>query len=125
RRAQQALALRLGPLLFRDVTRDGRPSDHPPGFVRDRRGSHRDVDAVSVLSLAHGPEVLDPFSPPEPLQPTAQLLPLAGWCDPEDRAADHLLGGVAVHALGAAIRSEEHTSELQSREKLVCRLLLE
>src|SRR5690606_40144000 len=27
--------------------------------------------------------------------------------------------------LAAAIRSEEHTSELQSRENLVCRLLLE
>src|SRR5690606_39448892 len=26
---------------------------------------------------------------------------------------------------GAAVRSEEHTSELQSRENLVCRLLLE
>src|SRR5436309_10097439 len=28
-------------------------------------------------------------------------------------------------ARGAAVRSEEHTSELQSRENLVCRLLLE
>src|SRR5438445_8693973 len=28
-------------------------------------------------------------------------------------------------ALGGAIRSEEHTSELQSRQYLVCRLLLE
>src|SRR5207302_8589914 len=28
-------------------------------------------------------------------------------------------------ALGASYRSEEHTSELQSRENLVCRLLLE
>src|SRR5947209_16864355 len=27
--------------------------------------------------------------------------------------------------LGAAVRSEEHTSELQSRQYLVCRLLLE
>src|SRR5690606_40039888 len=27
--------------------------------------------------------------------------------------------------LGPALRSEEHTSELQSRENLVCRLLLE
>src|SRR5690606_41999182 len=27
--------------------------------------------------------------------------------------------------LGAIVRSEEHTSELQSRENLVCRLLLE
>src|SRR5690606_40320652 len=32
---------------------------------------------------------------------------------------DSNLGGINVH------RSEEHTSELQSREKLVCRLLLE
>src|SRR5207249_10657220 len=29
------------------------------------------------------------------------------------------------HAVGAAARSEEHTSELQSRFDLVCRLLLE
>src|SRR3712207_8161203 len=28
-------------------------------------------------------------------------------------------------ALGAVVRSEEHTSELQSRQYLVCRLLLE
>src|SRR3712207_7692856 len=28
-------------------------------------------------------------------------------------------------AVGEAARSEEHTSELQSRQKLVCRLLLE
>src|SRR2546421_2169621 len=41
------------------------------------------------------------------------------------------LGGVLVgrHALvgrrGGVVRSEEHTSELQSRSDLVCRLLLE
>src|SRR5256886_7681266 len=29
------------------------------------------------------------------------------------------------HAPAAAVRSEEHTSELQSQSKLVCRLLLE
>src|SRR5690606_40669833 len=33
--------------------------------------------------------------------------------------------GVVVDALPDGLRSEEHTSELQSREKLVCRLLLE
>src|SRR5690606_41009104 len=32
---------------------------------------------------------------------------------------------VTAAQTGAAVRSEEHTSELQSREKLVCRLLLE
>src|SRR3712207_7800450 len=41
------------------------------------------------------------------------------------------MGGIAVvaddaqHVLGIARRSEEHTSELQSRQYLVCRLLLE
>src|SRR5690606_39912178 len=34
-------------------------------------------------------------------------------------------GQVRVNASAAVVRSEEHTSELQSRENLVCRLLLE
>src|SRR3712207_8305114 len=38
------------------------------------------------------------------------------WHDP---------GGGAGRAVGADLRSEEHTSELQSRQYLVCRLLLE
>src|SRR5690606_42038739 len=42
---------------------------------------------------------------------------LPGW------AAARRLGGHG--GLGSADRSEEHTSELQSREKLVCRLLPE
>src|SRR5690606_41319176 len=42
------------------------------------------------------------------------------------RFARPFLGLVAFPAmLFAALRSEEHTSELQSRENLVCRLLLE
>src|SRR5206468_11530457 len=50
------------------------------------------------------------------------------------RAADQLFRTVpvkahaalrGVHRLGNAERSEEHTSELQSRSDLVCRLLLE
>src|SRR2546428_8521750 len=35
------------------------------------------------------------------------------------------LGGNPVHAGWWLVRSEEHTSELQSRSDLVCRLLLE
>src|SRR5690606_41733666 len=34
-------------------------------------------------------------------------------------------GNIKTHFSGRMIRSEEHTSELQSRENLVCRLLLE
>src|SRR5690606_41737593 len=42
-------------------------------------------------------------------------------------ALDGLLEGSdhGIGALGVVHRSEEHTSELQSRENLVCRLLLE
>src|SRR3712207_8568952 len=48
----------------------------------------------------------------------------------EARRADHeaverQLAGVVGDEQHAAARSEEHTSELQSRQYLVCRLLLE
>src|SRR3712207_8468947 len=40
------------------------------------------------------------------------------------RLADLQVGGLR-HARQQVVRSEEHTSELQSRQYLVCRLLLE
>src|SRR5690606_39712043 len=58
-----------------------------------------------------------------------------GWKEPKDmttiiqrRARDVHAGDVIIRDPGvhvACTRSEEHTSELQSRENLVCRLLLE
>src|SRR5690606_40550629 len=51
---------------------------------------------------------------------------VAGFAD--DLGDAHGRGGgmvVAHEAAFASVRSEEHTSELQSRENLVCRLLLE
>src|SRR5436305_7853808 len=39
--------------------------------------------------------------------------------------APFVLNGQTIHQLQARQRSEEHTSELQSRPHLVCRLLLE
>src|SRR3712207_8563323 len=38
---------------------------------------------------------------------------------------EHRNAGSGAARLGADVRSEEHTSELQSRQYLVCRLLLE
>src|SRR3712207_7143693 len=43
--------------------------------------------------------------------------------DPRDPPPRHVLGEPEVHL--ELERSEEHTSELQSRQYLVCRLLLE
>src|SRR5436309_12395141 len=43
---------------------------------------------------------------------------------PQDAQALDQVAGL-LHAALPALRSEEHTSDLQSRENLVCRLLLE
>src|SRR5688572_32427714 len=59
---------------------------------------------------------------------------IAGWCSPArashlgEEAAQHELEDPAVLEvvdLLGGVRSEEHTSELQSQSNLVCRLLLE
>src|SRR3712207_7341283 len=42
-----------------------------------------------------------------------------------NEAIAKLLGRLPQDLIGLPIRSEEHTSELQSRQYLVCRLLLE
>src|SRR2546430_3797897 len=59
---------------------------------------------------------------------TAITLPrLAGVRDwiAVDTAAQEVIGAIAVARSAAVMRSEEHTSELQSQSNLVCRLLLE
>src|SRR5690606_41939996 len=54
---------------------------------------------------------------------TAQV-PIIAWCSlPIDSA--RTLRSMSAAAMALPLRSEEHTSELQSRENLVCRLLLE
>src|SRR3712207_8471270 len=42
-----------------------------------------------------------------------------------EQEADRLLLDAVEHRVEHVVRSEEHTSELQSRQYLVCRLLLE
>src|SRR5258707_2918130 len=65
--------------------------------------------------------------PPGPHQPCAaaraHAAPGAGHAVPLPQAAE--CGHVRTHRGRGLRRSEEHTSELQSRQYLVCRLLLE
>src|SRR3712207_8820641 len=70
------------------------------------RGAH---DALAVAQQALAQVVLD--------RRRADLRAL--------RQLGHLQQAVAAHARNDPWRSEEHTSELQSRQYLVCRLLLE
>src|SRR5438477_9136336 len=51
-------------------------------------------------------------------------IPLADL-DPLLEGVQQDVGAGAAHRFGVEIRSEEHTSELQSHVNLVCRLLLE
>src|SRR2546428_2350132 len=57
--------------------------------------------------------ILDAAAPHHPVFARAQPDAHTGWC------------GAAASKMCTAARSEEHTSELQSRSDLVCRLLLE
>src|SRR3712207_8004248 len=60
------------------------------------------------------------LEPPQPLDAEADVLDLVAVDDPHDGRAALVAGAPEV-----VLRSEEHTSELQSRQYLVCRLLLE
>src|SRR3712207_8613668 len=65
-----------------------------------------------AMALSCNPKLLIADEPTTALDVTIQAQILELMKDLRDR-------------LGMAIRSEEHTSELQSRQYLVCRLLLE
>src|SRR5690606_40531952 len=109
-------------------------STHPSAPPTSTLSLH---DALPISAL-----LLDPGALPgaHPVQQPRQLRPHGGHPGVRfgggDGAGDGvpaLRAVVAEHdqvlqagdAREAAVRSEEHTSELQSRENLVCRLLLE
>src|SRR5215469_5961957 len=55
---------------------------------------------------------------------TLQDLIAAARAHPGELSFGHAGNGTSPHLAGELLRSEEHTSELQSRRDLVCRLLL-
>src|SRR5947209_19107251 len=80
---------------------------------------------IYTLSLHDALPILGAYDAQHPGE-SAEVRP----CGSEDRSAGHLSGGRAGQSRnrfshGLTSRSEEHTSELQSRQYLVCRLLLE
>src|SRR5438067_8257023 len=63
---------------------------------------------------------------PSPGNWTSRTVPSRAGASPSEHGEDARTGGVVgVSNTLQPIRSEEHTSELQSRFDLVCRLLLE
>src|SRR3712207_9548673 len=82
---------------------------------------------IYTLSLHDALPISDVRSPSAGLVPAATLLRLSPPTRPGQRHAEgrHPHPRGPREAAGRARRSEEHTSELQSRQYLVCRLLLE
>src|SRR3712207_7638920 len=79
-----------------------------PLFFFKGYGDHRDLPSSPTR---RSPDLFRMQAPP------ARLAAKRARCRPNPRAHDR--------ALRRSSRSEEHTSELQSRQYLVCRLLLE
>src|SRR5690606_41777188 len=89
-------------------------SDPALFFSRRRRPPRSTLFPYTTLFRSGAPREVAPVGDPDPL-PRRHLA-----LDPAARR----LQGAALRRHGPG-RSEEHTSELQSRENLVCRLLLE
>src|SRR3712207_8615663 len=62
---------------------------------------------------------------PDDLEKLRELAPVLSCHPPPFRRRPPNSNGAAASAATTSPRSEEHTSELQSRQYLVCRLLLE
>src|SRR5439155_26337950 len=98
------------------------------GYLRDLHSfpTRRSSDLTLRKSLTDTPTDADLFGPTglvpkKPRCPSGGTYTLnAGDANPTCSVAEHVLA-----ALQVGFRSEEHTSELQSRGHLVCRLLLE
>src|SRR5882762_4415814 len=88
----------------------------PDALPRFRRAQAEDVPAI-VLLLADDPLGRTRDRDETPLPPSYLEAAAAIDRDPNDE--------LVVACRDAAVRSEEHTSELQSHLNLVCRLLLE
>src|SRR5258707_3910828 len=107
----------LGPDIW------GPPKDRKQAHAVFRRAIELGVDFFDTAD-AYGPntdeeliaEALHPY-------PKGLVIGTKGGCVRPDRRWD--ANGRPEHLRGAVERSEEHTSELQSRQYLVCRLLLE
>src|SRR3712207_7434882 len=78
------------------------------------RSQSEGTELRGVLHLPHGPAAAGP---------APGVVVTGSWTTVKEQMAGRYVRRLAEE--GFATRSEEHTSELQSRQYLVCRLLLE
>src|SRR2546430_12997917 len=84
------------------------PGGGPPITIRG--------DNITVDFRGATLEGSDPAGPPDEARDTAIVI---------EGGATIIIANAHIHGYKIGIRSEEHTSELQSQSNIVCRLLLE
>src|SRR3712207_8390819 len=93
-------------------------------FLMIRRPPRSTLFPYTTLFRSKVTAIRDPATLPWKQLGVDIALECTGIFTSKEKAAAHLTAG-AKRVLVSAPRSEEHTSELQSRQYLVCRLLLE
>src|SRR5207302_7470773 len=119
RQGAQALLREFQGMLRAQPLRDVVDEDQARGAAAP---AHQVADAFDIDWLAAALHVAEHAAVHRPgfaAQELAERLAILGTADVLHHHREEFLARVAVQ------RSEEHTSELQSRENLVCRLLLE
>src|SRR5690606_39451497 len=105
----------------------GYPGCHPGRDVLPRlAGITRQVDEAGGTRNPRRLIRVDMADPHHGQCVSAVFITFSGNCKKALTHYQSCFGGdLQFELFGKTLRSEEHTSELQSREKLVCRLLLE
>src|SRR5690606_40412640 len=118
---------KIPPTVIRDVDDDMRiAAEEVFGPVLTVRGYRRLDDAIAYVNARPSPLVAYWFGPDDADFRTFVRRTRSGGVARNDFAAQMIPSDAPFGGVGrSGMRSEEHTSELQSRENLVCRLLLE
>src|SRR5690606_42076031 len=94
-----------------------------PPFPTRRSSDLLDDSVLDLVAHSEPVPAADPIALDEQLEQRAEARAVDGHGDPRRELDRDLLGDDVDARLPVRdSRSEEHTSELQSREKLVCRL---
>src|SRR5690606_40248630 len=97
-----------------------------PAFLKKLNKNHSPVNAILVSGAIVALTVLiNKLIPDEALQILMSLVVSSLIINWTMISLTHIIFRKHKRKAGIKTRSEEHTSELQSRENLVCRLLLE
>src|SRR3989449_2469244 len=95
------------------------PAQARPSTRQDRTG----VASTSTVQVPHSPNSQPCFVPVSPA--SSRSTSSSVLCGAKATSTASPFSSSAIFSLVSTMRSEEHTSELQSRLHLVCRLLLE